>query len=104
MKFLALVSLIYLQFVPSLLKFLRQMAMGATGFIVVLALTLVCGRIYCATSCPLGTLQDLISRLFSTKRLFRGKSSWKFSGKRQRCRPRHAFSPPRTLLRDTFFP
>ena len=90
-------ELLYLQFVPSLLKFLRQMAMGATGFIAVLVLTLVFGRIYCATICPLGTLQDLISRLFSTKHLF------SFRGKRQRRRPKHAFSPPRTLLRYTIF-
>lgn len=93
-------ELLYLQFVPSLLKFLRQMAMGATGFIAVLVLTLVFGRIYCSTICPLGTLQDLISRLFSAKRLSRGK----FSGKRQRRRPRHAFSPRGPSYDMPFFP
>ena len=28
-----------------------------------LALTLLCGRLYCSTACPLGTLMDVISRL-----------------------------------------
>jgi ferredoxin len=35
----------------------------ATGFVFVLILTLLFGRIYCSSVCPLGTLQDIISRL-----------------------------------------
>ncbi len=53
----------YLQFVPSLLKFLNAAAIGATGFIVVLILTVLFGRVYCSTICPLGTLQDVIGFL-----------------------------------------
>jgi polyferredoxin len=51
-------GLLFLQFVPSLLKFLRVTALGATGFIAVPILTVLFGRFYCSTLCPLGTLQD----------------------------------------------
>ena len=61
-------ELLYLQFVPSLLKFMKTAAFGATGFIVVLILTFLFGRVYCSTICPLGTLQDAIGALFRKKR------------------------------------
>ncbi|MDX9773358.1 MAG: 4Fe-4S binding protein [Bacteroidales bacterium] len=54
--------ILYLQFVPSLLKFLVAGVATATGFIVVIALTLLTGRTYCSFLCPLGILQDAISR------------------------------------------
>lgn len=54
---------LYPQFVPSLLKFTQTFAWVATGFLVVLALTLLFGRVYCSMICPLGTLQDIIIRL-----------------------------------------
>ena len=50
---------LYPQFVPSLLKFMHGAALGATGCVVVLVLTLLAGRVYCSTICPLGTLQDI---------------------------------------------
>lgn len=53
-------GLLYLQFAPSLLRFLHGAALGATGFVVVLLLTLLLGRVYCSTICPLGTLQDVV--------------------------------------------
>ncbi|MFO1422115.1 MAG: 4Fe-4S binding protein [Candidatus Competibacteraceae bacterium] len=53
----------YPQFVPSLLNFTQTFALVATGFVLVLALTLLFGRVYCSTICPLGTLQDLIIRV-----------------------------------------
>lgn len=56
-------EVLYLQFVPSLLQFLDNAAIGASGFILVLILTLVFGRVYCSFVCPLGIFQDLISRL-----------------------------------------
>ena len=59
---------LYLQFVPSLLSFLGGASLGAAGFIAVLVLTLLCGRVYCSTVCPLGTLQDVSGRLFGRKR------------------------------------
>ncbi|OIQ50145.1 putative electron transport protein YccM [Pseudodesulfovibrio hydrargyri] len=72
---------LYLQFVPSLLAFLGEASLGAAGFIAVLALTLLLGRVYCSTVCPLGTFQDVVGRLFGKKR--RG----------------HAFAPARNGLR-----
>lgn len=64
-------ELLYLQFVPSLLKFMNAAALGAAGFIFVLILTFLFGRIYCSTICPLGTLQDLIGFLFRRNRKLR---------------------------------
>jgi len=68
----------WLQFVPSLLKFFNVFTLGAAGFIVVLVLTLVFGRIYCSTVCPLGILQDVITRLY------------KWFGKKKRVRYRYS--------------
>ncbi len=56
-------AVLYLQFVPSLLNFTQTLALAATGFIVVLVVTLLFGRVYCSTVCPLGTLQDIVIRL-----------------------------------------
>ncbi|MDS4028379.1 MAG: 4Fe-4S binding protein [Candidatus Contendobacter sp.] len=50
----------YPQFVPSLLNFTQTFALIATGFLLVLGLTLLFGRVYCSMICPLGTVQDLI--------------------------------------------
>ncbi|MFZ7128596.1 MAG: 4Fe-4S dicluster domain-containing protein [Desulfobacterales bacterium] len=76
-------AILYLQFVPSLLKFLTTGAAGATGFIAVVILTVLFGRVYCSTICPLGTLQDVI-----------GVAARK-NGKRRRFR----WSKPRRVLR-----
>lgn len=54
---------VYPQFVPSLLKFTQTFAWAATGFLAVLVLTLLFGRVYCSMICPLGTLQDIVIRL-----------------------------------------
>jgi len=54
---------LYLQFVPSLLKFMAGATLGAGGFIVVLIMTSCAGRVYCSSICPLGTLQDVIISL-----------------------------------------
>ncbi len=53
-------ALLYLQFFPSLLKFIDVLTLGAAGFLVVLLLTFFFGRIYCSSVCPLGTLQDFV--------------------------------------------
>ena len=52
---------LYLQFVPSLIRFLEGPGWAAAGFLLVLGATLLAGRVYCSSVCPLGTLQDLIS-------------------------------------------
>jgi ferredoxin len=66
-----------LQFVPSLIRFLATFSIVSTGFIFILILTLLFGRIYCSTLCPLGTLQDLfgfLSKKFKKKkRIFKYK-------------------------------
>ncbi len=54
-------GVVFLQFVPSLLKFFNVFSWVATGFIVVLILTLLFGRVYCSTICPLGILQDVVN-------------------------------------------
>ena len=64
--------ILYLQFAPSLLKFIIAGVATATGFIVVIVLTLLTGRTYCSFLCPLGIFQDAISRVGGLfKRRFR---------------------------------
>jgi ferredoxin len=61
-------GVLFLQFVPSLLNFLEGATLGAAGFIAVLAITFLFGRVYCSTVCPFGILQDGISRMTGGKR------------------------------------
>ncbi|MCW9065683.1 MAG: 4Fe-4S binding protein, partial [Ignavibacteriaceae bacterium] len=72
--------ILYFQFVPSAVKFFNQFSLLATGFIVVLVVTILCGRIYCSSMCPLGTLQDAISRIafiLNKKKYFRMLNDFK---------------------------
>lgn len=79
-------KIVWLQFVPSILKFAQTTSfIAAGGFIVILLLTLLMGRIYCSTICPLGILQDLISYIskkISHKRVFykyqKGHPIWRY--------------------------
>lgn len=70
----------WLQFTPSLIKFSVQAGIATLGFLVVILITLVFGRIYCAGICPLGTIQDIISwihrRFFRQKPLKYAKASY----------------------------
>ncbi len=64
-------ALLKLQFIPSLLLFMGTFGVLALGFALVLILTLLFGRVYCSTLCPLGTLQDIfiyLSKKLSPKR------------------------------------
>ena len=54
-------GIVFLQFVPSVIKFITVQALAATGFVVVLLLTALFGRVYCSVICPLGILQDVFS-------------------------------------------
>jgi len=54
-------GIVYLQFIPSLLKFINLFSLSVLGFIIILVLTLLFGRVYCSTICPLGILQDVFS-------------------------------------------
>jgi ferredoxin len=76
----------YLQFIPSLLKFISVLSLSALGFMIVILLTALFGRVYCSAICPLGILQDVIL-------WFRKKTKKKF---------RYKFSRPVDYLRYPF--
>lgn len=59
----AATAVLYPQFIPSLLQFIHGLMWSASGFIIVLVLTILFGRVYCSMLCPLGTLQDIIINL-----------------------------------------
>lgn len=63
---------LYLQFMPALLKG------GITGFafFILIILSFGFGRVYCSSICPLGTYQDIISRIGMK---FKKKKIYKFS-------------------------
>jgi ferredoxin len=63
-----------LQIAPALLTLGAATATTLWGVAVVAVLTLLFGRVYCSTLCPLGTLQDILSRTNrrrSSRRRFR---------------------------------
>jgi len=67
-------KILFLQFVPSTLKFIAAISFGTTGFVIVLFITLMFGRVYCSSICPLGFLQDVVnwfSRKINRKKKFR---------------------------------
>lgn len=61
-------STLYLQVVPSLIRFLDGPGWATAGVLVVLAATLLFGRVYCSSVCPLGTLQDLVAWALARRR------------------------------------
>jgi len=61
-------TILYLQFIPSLIKFIGFAGIAAAGFLVVLVLTLITGRTYCSLLCPLGIGMDFFSRIGGTIR------------------------------------
>jgi ferredoxin len=67
---------VFLQFIPSVLKFFNVFSWIAAGFIVILILTLLFGRVYCSTICPLGILQDVIS--YVKLKIFRKKKRYRY--------------------------
>ena len=72
-------AILYLQFLPSLTKFLYIAGLSTAGFVVVLVLTLLFGRVYCSSICPLGTLQDIISYFAKRKRKNKKKKKFVFT-------------------------
>ncbi len=77
-------TLMFLQFVPSAVKFFDLETLAGIGFLIVLVLTLLSGRTYCSFLCPLGIGQDLFSRIGGLfKKRFR----------------RYGFKKPFTILR-----
>lgn len=72
--------LAHIQFVPAVLS----LSIGI--LIVLIALTLLFGRIYCSTICPMGIWQDVIARIS------------KSVGKKKK---RYRYSPAKNMLRWT---
>jgi polyferredoxin len=69
-------AVLHLQFIPSVIMFAATGATAALGFVLIIILTLLFGRIYCSTLCPLGTLQDVFSYL--SKKLSPRKIIYKY--------------------------
>ena len=77
-------KILFFQFIPSANKFISVGAAAATGFVVILILTVVTGRLYCSFLCPLGILQDVFSRV---------------GGKFKKRFRRYGYKKPHTILR-----
>ena len=56
-------ALTFLQIIPAVVKIFSGAGAAAIGLALVVIMTASFGRIYCSTLCPLGTLQDIFSRL-----------------------------------------
>ena len=72
-------GILYLQFIPSLVNFIKFIGLAASGFVFIIVLSLLFGRVYCSTICPLGTLQDIIiwlNRKFRRKKVFRKQKAF----------------------------
>jgi len=69
-------AILHFQFIPSLVQFASTLALASLGFAFIILLTLLFGRIYCSTLCPLGTLQDVFS--FLTRKLSPRRVIYKF--------------------------
>ncbi|MGA1977324.1 MAG: 4Fe-4S dicluster domain-containing protein [Bacteroidales bacterium] len=76
--------LVWLQFVPSVLKSFDLKSVIFTGFMAVLILTVLSGRTYCSFLCPLGIGQDLFSRV---------------GGRIRRKFRRYGFKKPHSVIR-----
>ncbi len=70
------------QFVPSLMGIFTG---GALFFVIIILLTLLFGRVYCSSLCPLGTFQDITT---GVSKVFKSKKERRFS-----------YTPPRNWLR-----
>lgn len=56
-----------LQLLPSVLRFMALFfSLSAMGFILVILLTVIFGRIYCSSICPMGTFQDIVIAISRT--------------------------------------
>lgn len=68
------------QLIPSILRVFSAGAAGAAAVLAsVLGLSLVFGRAYCSSICPLGTLQDIVFRLSNrrNRNRYRGRQLWR---------------------------
>jgi ferredoxin-type protein NapF len=63
--------ILFLQFVPSVIRFITMPVLAAGGFFLILLLTALFGRVYCSSICPLGTLQDIFAWMSRKVRLIK---------------------------------
>lgn len=56
-------GVLYLQYAPSAIHFFNLMSLAGGGFIFIMLLTFIFGRVYCSSLCPLGVLQDITARI-----------------------------------------
>lgn len=56
-------AIIWPQFAPSVIRFTVSAGLAASGFLLITLLAFFFGRVYCSSVCPVGTLQDIISKL-----------------------------------------
>ena len=75
--------LTWLQFVPSTISFFNSLGHGlaltAYGFLTVLVLTLLFGRVYCSYICPLGIFQDVIIWISRKTKRDKKKAQYRFA-------------------------
>ena len=68
--------LLHLQFFPSVLHFFALFfTVSALGFVLIILMTVIFGRVYCSSICPLGTFQDI---LIATSRVLKKKKHRRF--------------------------
>lgn len=60
--------IIFLQFIPSLISFLSAAGIASIGFLIILLITVLFGRVYCSSVCPIGILQDIIIKISNRKK------------------------------------
>ncbi|MCE5300193.1 MAG: 4Fe-4S binding protein [Spirochaetia bacterium] len=65
--------LTYLQVTPAYIRWAAGIGSGLIGLLVVTGLTLLAGRVYCSSLCPLGTMQDVAIKLKSQKSKIKNK-------------------------------
>jgi polyferredoxin len=68
--------ILFMQFIPSIFKFLSGFSILAIGFLIVILLTGLFGRVYCSAVCPFGIMHDvvtLVRKKISYKHKFRYK-------------------------------
>jgi len=68
--------LTYFQFWPSIQKYSSIPGILAIGFVFVIIFTLIAGRVYCSTICPLGILQDAM--IFIQKITYGKRSKYRY--------------------------
>lgn len=79
-------TLLPFQFVPALIRIITEpAAIFIAGFVLIILMTAIFGRVYCSFLCPLGALQDFFIALSK-------KSGW---------RKTHSFQKPLNVLRYT---